>query len=131
MRTLFLMLLVVGLFLVACNQGSETAEPSDHTGTYSLVSIDGNELPYTPSHAGGAPQVLSSTLTLNADGTFHMSMSYGTESGNPVSREFNGTYTREDSSFRLQWEGAGVTTGTLEGDTLTIDNEGLLFAYRK
>ena len=128
MRKLLLVLLFLGLWLSACNQAAGTSEL---TGTYSLVTIDGHALPYIPSHEGGAPQVVSSTLTLNADGTFRMSMSYGAPSGKTVSRDFSGTYTQEGNVLNMLWKGAGKTTATFEGSTLTLNNEGILFAYRK
>ena len=31
----------------------------------------------------------------------------------------------------MQWQGAGVTIGTVEGDTFTMENEGQVFLYRK
>ena len=102
--------------------------PANHTGTYTLVTIDGNKLPYAPQ---GAPEIQSGTITLNADGTFISAMSYRLASGEVASRDFSGTYTRDGSRFSLQWEGAGITTATLEDNTFTMNNEGLLFAYRK
>ena len=30
----------------------------------------------------------------------------------------------------MQWEGAGTTQGTVEEDTFTMNNEGMLFTYR-
>jgi len=131
MQKFFLLLLVMGLYLSACGPANKTTEVSDITGAYKLVSINGHELPYAPPHEGGAPQVLSSTLTLNPYGTFSMTMTYGTSSGGSVSRDFHGTYTREDSVLRFQWEGAGQTPATLEGNTITIDNEGIFFTYQK
>ena len=131
MQRLFLVLSVMGLCLASCSQAPRTTNTFDHAGTYELVTINGNELPYTPPHEGGAPQVRSSTFTLNADGTFSSTFTYGMPSVNPFSRDFSGTYTREGSRFSFQWKGAGRTTATLEGNTLTMDNEGVLFAYRK
>ena len=128
MQKLLLILLLLGLWLPACNQASG---PSDPTGAYRLVNIDGNALPYAPPHEGGAPQVVSSTLTLNADGTFRMSMSYATTPGNSISRDFSGTYTREGAVLTMLWKGAGKTAATCEGNTLTLNNEGILFAYQK
>ena len=128
MQKLLLILLLLGLWLPACSQASG---PSDPTGTYRLVNIDGNALPYAPPHEGGAPQVVSSTLTLNADGTFRMSMSYATTPGNSISRDFSGTYTREGAVLTMLWKGAGKTTATFQGNTLTLNNEGILFAYQK
>lgn len=31
----------------------------------------------------------------------------------------------------MRWQGAGVTVGSVEGDTFTMDNEGQVFLYRK
>jgi hypothetical protein len=31
----------------------------------------------------------------------------------------------------MRWAGAGMTTGTLEGDTFTMNNEGMSFSYHK
>jgi hypothetical protein len=108
-----------------------TATTPDHTGTYSLVTINGNALPFTPPHEGGAPEIRSSTFTLIADGTFSLTMTYGMPSGEVISRDFSGTYTRGGSVFSFQWTGAGSTTATLEGNTLTMNNEGVLYGYRK
>ena len=58
-------------------------------------------------------------------------MTYGLPGGKVVSRDFSGTYTRDGSRFRLQRKSAGGTTATLEGATFTMNNEGVLFAYRK
>ena len=41
------------------------------------------------------------------------------------------TYTREGGKLSMQWEGAGSTTGTVEGNTFTMDNEGMVFVFRK
>jgi hypothetical protein len=51
--------------------------------------------------------------------------------GKTVNRDFSGTYTQDGSRLSLQWKGAGVTTATIEGNTFTVDNEGLLFVYHK
>ncbi len=124
-------LLALGLCLPACQKASSTAPTSDHTGTYTLVTLNGNKLPYTPPHEGGAPQVQSGSITLNAEGTFTSAISYRLPDGKVASRDFSGTYTRDVSRFSLQWKGAGTTTATLESNTFTMDNEGVLFAYRK
>lgn len=58
-------------------------------------------------------------------------MSYGMSGGKTVNRDFSGTYTQDGSRLSLQWKGAGVTTATIEGNTFTMDNEGLLFVYHK
>jgi len=68
---------------------------------------------------------------INADGTVSSSTTFKIPSGQVASRAVSGTYTREGSRVNMQWKGAGRTTGTLERSTFTMDNEGVLFAYRK
>ncbi len=123
-------LLVLGLCPPAGQAASDTTQTSDHQGTYTLVTVNGNKLPYPVSHEDGAPQVLSGAITLNADGTFTSVSSYKLPTG-VISQQLNGTYTRDGSRLSLQWKGAGTTISTLEGNTFTIDNnEGLLLGYR-
>jgi hypothetical protein len=31
----------------------------------------------------------------------------------------------------MRWEGVGMTAGTVEGDTFTLKNEGIVLVYRK
>jgi len=134
-----LLLLAIGLFLPACKQkagilhmptSNATAKP-DHVGTYNLVSINGVKLPCTPPHEGGAPEVQSGAITLNADGSLNTTTTFKVPSGQVVNREVSGTYTREGSQFAMQWKGAGRTTATLDTSTFTMNNEGMMFAYRK
>ena len=97
-------------------------------GTYNLVSVDGHAVPYAPMPQGQrAPEIVSSTLTLNGDGTFVSTMSFG---GN-MSRDFKGTYAKEGADYVLTWEGAGQTGVTIAGGKLTMNNEGMLFVYQK
>ncbi len=127
MRKLILLILVIPLTLAACRQ--ETLDP---TGTYNMVSIDGNELPYAPAHQGQTgPEIVSGSLALNADGTFTMTMDFQIPGGTRQSSNFEGTYTIEGSEFRLKWEGAGITTGTLEGNKFSFNNEGMIFTFQR
>ena len=126
-----LALLGIGLCVSGCQQQPAETKVADPAGTYMLATIDGNKLPCKPAHEGGAPEVKSGSITLNTDGTFTSTMSYGSPDGKTGSRDFSGTYTREGKRFTLQWKGAGTTTADLEGDTFTMNNEGMLFAYRR
>lgn len=127
MRKLIILFLAATLALAAC--GGETDDP---TGMYEMVSIDGNELPYAPAHQGQTgPEIVAGSLTLNADGTFSMTMDFQIPGGTSQISDFEGSYTREGSEFRMQWEGAGVTTGTLEGDEFSFNNEGMIFTFRR
>jgi hypothetical protein len=109
-------------------------------GTYRLVSIDGHPVPYAPvdphgpAHASPGPEIVTGTIVLGADGTFRSTMAYRIERDGSIramEREFTGTWVREGPGYRLDWDGAGQTPATLEGDTFTYDNVGMLLAYRR
>jgi len=103
----------------------------DIAGSYTLVSINGETLPFTVTHEGPGIQVTSGTFTIRPDGTCTSVVAFLVPSGQAQSREVSATYTRDGSKLTMQWQGAGVTIGTVEGDTFTMDNEGQLFLYRK
>jgi hypothetical protein len=129
---LCLVLFALGFCFSGCGNGKTAANSTpDHTGTYALVSIDGKTLPCTPPHEGGAPEVQSGSLTLNADGTHSSSITFRVPPDKTGTREVKGTYTRDGVTLNMKWEGAGTTTAKLEGSNLTMINEGIAFAYRK
>ena len=97
-------------------------------GTYALVTVDGNKVPCTVQHEGHAMTVNSGSFIINADGTCSSKMFLA---GRDAAIEVKATYTREGPKLTMQWQGAGLTIGTVEGDTFTMNNEGMVFAYRK
>jgi hypothetical protein len=106
--------------------------PASCVGTYTLVAIDGNPLPYAPLHEGRRLIIVQSgTSTLKPDGTFTSTMSYTNPTGAAFSRDFSGTYTLEDNRIAYTWHGAGRTTATIDGNTITMDNEGVLYTSRR
>ena len=125
-------LLALGLSLTACKDTSKnTTQASDDTDTYTLVTVNGNNVPYTPVPEGSAPQVQSGTFTLNTDGTVTHATNFGQVDGEELAPVSSGTYTLDGSHLSFQWPGGGTTTATLEGSTLTLDWEGAIFVYRK
>lgn len=124
-----LLLAVFGL--TACKPIANPATPADVSGTYTLTTVAGKSLPTTPPHKGGAPEVTSGSITLNADGSFVGAMSYRLPDGKTMNRDFTGSYQQAGARLTLQWKGAGTTSGIVETNTFTMNNEGVLFAYRK
>jgi hypothetical protein len=124
-------LLTAGLLLSACKPEAKVAKDVDPTGVYALVSVNGNQVPASVSHDGTALQVRSGTFTIKADGTCSTKTVFVPPSGSEVAREVSATYTKEGSKLTMQWKGAGTTTGTIEGKTFKMDNEGMVFVYRK
>ena len=110
---------------------ADAAKLPDIAGSYTLVSINGKTLPFTVTHEGPGIQVTSGTFTIRPDVTCTSVVAFLLPSGQAQSREVSATYTRDGSRLTMQWQGAGVTNGTVEGDTFTMENEGQLFLYHK
>ena len=124
-------LLTAGLLLSGCNPEAKVAEGGDPTGVYALVSVNGSQVPASVSHDGTAIQVRSGTFIIKADGTCSTKTVFVPPSGAETAREVSATYAKEGSKLTMQWQGAGTTTGTLEGNTFTMNNEGMIFVYKK
>ena len=48
-----------------------------------------------------------------------------------VTREVGAVFAKDGPRLTFWWDGAGTTTGTVEGTTFTMDNEGMVFVYRR
>ena len=123
--------LIVGLAMFACNKQQVAPNGADFVGVYTLISVDGKPVPASISHDGVTLEVRSGTFTINADGTCSSRTVFVPPSGAEVVREVEARYTKDDSKLMMQWEGAGSTVGTIQGNTFTMDNEGMVFVYTK
>ena len=128
-------LICLGLAIVLCLAGcakQKPALPSDEpAGAYVLVSVNGNQVPTDVDHDGVTLKVLSGNFTINGDGTCRSKTVFVVPSGTETEREVNATYTQDGPTLTMKWEGAGTTVGTVAGNTFTMDNEGMVFVYRK
>ena len=124
-------LLTAGLLLSACKPEAKVAKEVDPTGDYVLVSVNGNNVPASVDHDGVKLQVRSGSFSIKADGTCSTKTVFVPPTGQEVTREVSATYTKEGSKLTMQWKGAGMTRGTVEGNTFTMNNEGMLFVYQK
>ena len=88
-------------------------------------------MPATVSHDDAELEVRSGTFIINADGTCSSKLTFVPPSGTESTREVEATYASEGTTLNMQWKGAGKTIGTIEGNTFTMDNEGMVFVYRK
>jgi hypothetical protein len=128
---LSLLAVLLLLALTGCKNATTTTTGSSPAGVYSLVSVDGKNVPCNLTHEGVAMIVKSGSLTINADGTCR-SLSIFTVPPHPdIHREVTATYTQQGAELTLHWQGAGVTKGQFNGDQFTMNNEGMIFAYRK
>jgi hypothetical protein len=122
---------VAGLVLSACQKQLTKVNAPDIAGVYALVSVNAKPVPANAPHQGATLQVRSGTFTINADGTCSTKTIFVPPSGTEVAREVSATYTQDGSRLTMQWKGAGKTVGTIQGNTFTMDNEGMVFVYRK
>ena len=128
---LLAVLLLAGFLLSACKQESKTAAGGDITGVYTLVSVNDNKVPASVSHDGANLQVRSGSFTINADGTCGTKTTFVPPNGAEATRDVSATYAKEGSNLTMKWQGAGMTTATIESGTLTMNNEGMLLVYKK
>ena len=119
------------LFAMAKPVKEKVPKGINPTGVYTLITVDGIKIPGTVSHDGHDLMLYSGVFTINADGTCISKTVFGSPSGEKIDRLVEATYTQEGSKLNMQWIGAGRTTGTIEGDTFTMDNHGMIFVYKK
>jgi hypothetical protein len=126
------LLVALGLCLPGCSkQEAKVAGNKDFTGVYTLASVDGKPVPTAIKHDGVSLEVREGTFTINSDGTCSTKTSFVPPTGTVASREVSATYTREGDKLTMQWKGAGTTVGTVSGNTFTMNNEGMVLAYKK
>lgn len=109
----------------------KAANAKDISGVYSLVSVDGKPVPASVNHDGATLQVRSGSFTIGRDGTCNSKMTFVPPSGSEATMDVKATFTREGRTLRMTWAGAGSTTGTVEGNTFSMNNVGMLLVYKK
>jgi len=128
--SLFTVVIAV-LFLVACQGVVASIDDNDITGIYYLVKIDGAAVPTTVSHDGEALQVRSGTFIISDNGTCFSRTHFTPPGGDEMTREAHAKYRVKDSRLIMRWKGAGMTGGTIAGDTFVMDNHGMIFEYTR
>ena len=128
---LCLLPLLIALASVGCKEPAKPTADLDPAGTYGLVSVDSNNVPCTVEHEGHQLTVKSGAFIINADGTCSSSMVFSPASRGEVTNVVHASYTREGQKLTMKWQGAGMTLGTVDGNTFTMNNEGMILTYRK
>ena len=125
--------LAVGMVLVmvGCKPARVASHQAVPAGVYTLVSVDGSPVPAKVTHGGHAMEVRSGALTFEAGNACATRTAFALTGGKEIVREVQATYTRSGAHLKMKWKGAGTTTGTLEGETFTLENEGMKFVYRR
>ena len=114
----------LALGAAACENGV-TAPPGEAVGTYTLVSANGQTLPFVVRDNATSRIVLDTgTMVIEADGDFTMTLNFTESAGGQSAPRRNiteGTVSINGSSARFDGRLAGSFDGTLTGGVLTID----------
>jgi hypothetical protein len=51
--------------------------------------------------------------------------------GRDAGIQVKATYTQAGSKLTMKWQRAGMTIGSVEGNMFTMNNEGMVLAYRR
>jgi hypothetical protein len=123
--------LAIGFLMSSCTKQESVRNDSGYTGVYTLKSVNGEPVPANVTHGSATLQVRSGTFIINIGGKCSTKTVFVPPSGTEIAREVSATYTKEGLILTMQWENAGKTVGTIQGNTFTMDNEGMVFVYMK
>lgn len=133
MRRLIPLILAIA---VACGSDSPT-QPTNASvaGTWTLTSVNGAPLPLVLSQAGADKDELTGdVVTATPTGTYTEVFTYRTTTSGVVSTDSetdNGTYTISGNSITLSSTVKGSFSGTLNGNTFTLVDQGFVFLFTK
>ena len=125
------LLAVLLLALAGCKNAATVATEPPPAGVYTLVSVDGKNVPCNLTHEAAAMTVKSGSLTFTADGTCRSLTTSVVPPHPDIHRDVAATYTQNGAELILHWTGAGTTQGRINGNEFTLNNEGMIFVYRK
>jgi hypothetical protein len=128
---------VLAVCLAACRGSSGTTTPlppPSVLGSWDLVTVNGDSLPFTLSHAGGADQLwVDEVITLMSDGTFLLEGDLQENAGSQVSKSNYveaGTYTVSGGNITTVYGGGTSTgTGSYSGNTMHLSAQGYALVY--
>lgn len=119
------------LALTGCQNNKAESNHADIAGVYPLVSVNGSNVPCALSHGGTAMTVKSGELAIHADGSCRSLVTFSVAGHKDINREVKAHYTRQGNELTMRWVGAGTTKGQINGNEFTMNNEGMVFLYRK
>lgn len=126
------MLMLVATAFVSCSQLDKNASGSPNpVGIYQLIEVDGKKVPASVSHHGNQLEVLSGAITFHQHNTCSSKTVFIAPNGSEISREVDASFSRNGSRLTMKWRRAGTTTGTIQNDIFSMNNEGMIFVYSK
>ena len=124
MRKLLLLLAATVVLVGATTKRQIDAPSAEVFGTYTLVSVNDEELPYTDPEDGET--VTDGSLNLRTDWSFAVSLTVLEGVQEPNTLTFLGTFTLDESNImHFTVDGGDTAKGTWDGnDQITIMPEG-------
>lgn len=138
MRNVLIMpLIFVAMLLASCGDstGPGNTGAAGVTGTYTLQTVNGSQLPYTVVQVGENKfEATAGRVTLNGDRTFSASITFReTENGitTTTTESDSGTYTQNGTALNFTYADGTTDTAALNGNTLTIAAQGIALVFRR
>jgi hypothetical protein len=120
------------LLAVTLARGQQTSDKTpSHLGVYTLLSVEGKNVPCTINHDGRKMDVQSGTFTITTNGQITSVMTISVGDKKDIRVERTATYTVKDMELTMKWQNAGMTKGRVAGKTFTMTNEGMAYVYGK
>jgi len=119
------------LALSGCHNEPRVTADIDPAGVYTLLSVNSQTVPCDLKHEGAAMTIQSGVFTITADGSCRSLMNFSVPGRGDLSREVKASYTQKGAELTMQWEGAGMTRGQINGNQFTMTNEGMILSYQK
>ena len=123
--------------LIACGDDATSPDQTTLTGTYTLVSVENESLPYVILELGDLKsELLSGSATFNANGTFTATLTLRETDGGSsttTTESASGTYVRAGNSVTLTIpnDEDSPYQATLSSNALTFDFDGLTFRFQR
>jgi hypothetical protein len=131
-RIIAVSLLTLLLLSVLARGHAQTAsQAASPAGIYTLVSVDGKNVPCTINHDGRKMDVQSGAFTISTNGQVTSVMTVSVGDRKDIRIERTATYTAKNAELTMKWQNAGITKGAVAGQTFTMTNEGMAYVYRK
>jgi hypothetical protein len=133
----FVLALIAMVTLSSCAEKGPTLAEISLTGVYTVRTVNGNNLPVVLTGSGTTTiELVSSTLTLNANGSYtDMGTLRHTSAGVVTMGPNNdaGTYTFANGTIRFAStvNAGSILNGTPGTNTITIVSQGMTIVYRR
>ncbi len=130
------LLAAMAILAIACMAGGcgrpSSSDTENHLrGEFVLESVDGKNLPAQVAHDRATIEVRAGRITFEPEGVCVSLTTFVAPSGEEIHREVTADYDLDGAKVHMNWRDAGNTIGTMEGETFTMNNEGMVFRYRR